>query len=63
MPLIDGPKAKTKKGISENIRREREAGKPEKQSIAIGLSKAREAGAKIPKKKPKSKPKAKGKKK
>lgn len=29
MPLIKGAKAKTKKGISENIARERHAGKPE----------------------------------
>ena len=40
MPLVKGNKAKTKKGISENIRREREAGKPEAQSIAIAMSKA-----------------------
>ena len=40
MPLIKGSKAKTKKGISENIRRERESGKPEAQSIAIAMSEA-----------------------
>ncbi len=40
MPLIKGKKAKTKKGISENIRREREAGRPEKQAIAIAMSEA-----------------------
>lgn len=38
MPLVKGKKAKTKKGISENIRRERKAGKPEAQSIAIAMS-------------------------
>ncbi len=38
MPLVKGKAAKTKKGISENIRRERHAGKPEKQSIAIAMS-------------------------
>lgn len=37
MPLVKGRKAKTKSGISENIRREREAGKPEDQSIAIAM--------------------------
>jgi hypothetical protein len=40
MPLVKGAKAKTKKGISENIRRERHAGKPEAQSIAIAMSEA-----------------------
>jgi hypothetical protein len=40
MPLIKGKKAKTKAGISENIRRERESGRPEKQSIAIAFSEA-----------------------
>lgn len=51
MPLIKGPKAKTREGISENIRIERRAGKSQKQAIAIALSEARRAGAKIPKKK------------
>jgi hypothetical protein len=40
MPLISGEKAKSKKGISENIRRERNSGVPEKQAIAIAMSKA-----------------------
>ena len=40
MPLVKGKAAKSKKGISENIRREREAGKPEKQAIAISMSEA-----------------------
>jgi hypothetical protein len=40
MPLVKGKAAKTKKGISENIRRERHAGKPEAQSIAIAMSEA-----------------------
>ena len=43
MPLIKGAKAKSKKGISENIRREMRAGKSQKQSIAIALSLARKA--------------------
>lgn len=38
MPLVKGKKAKTKKGISENIRREMGAGKPQKQAIAIAMS-------------------------
>lgn len=40
MPLLKGSKAKSKKGISENISRERHAGKPEKQAIAIAFSEA-----------------------
>ncbi len=40
MPLIKGKKAKTKKGISENIRREMHAGKPQDQAIAIAMQKA-----------------------
>ena len=38
MPLIKGAKAKTKKGISENIRREMKSGRSQKQSVAIALS-------------------------
>jgi hypothetical protein len=41
MPLIKGAKAKTKKGISENIRREIKAGKPQAQAVAIALSQAK----------------------
>ena len=51
MPLVKGKKAKSKKGISENIRREVDAGKPQKQAVAIALSVARKGGAKIPRKK------------
>lgn len=43
MPLIKGEKAKSKKGISENIRREMQSGKPQKQSIAIALSIAKKS--------------------
>jgi len=50
MPLI---KSKSKKAIGENIKREEEAGKPRKQAIAIALSVARKAGAKIKRKKKK----------
>jgi hypothetical protein len=48
MPLVKGPKAKTKKGISANIRAEREAGRSQDQAVAISM---RVAGK--PKRKPK----------
>ena len=35
-------KAKTKKGFSENIKREMAAGKPQKQAVAIAYSEAGE---------------------
>lgn len=41
MPLVKGPKAKSKKGFSENVKREMEAGKPQKQAVAIAYSEAR----------------------
>ena len=43
MPLIKGKKAKTKKGISENIRIEKHAhpDMPIKQAVAIAYSTAR----------------------
>lgn len=47
MPLNKG---KSKKAISENIRTEIAAGKPQPQAVAIALDTARRAGAKIPKK-------------
>lgn len=48
MPLITGKVAKTKKGFSENVRREIESGKAQKQAVAIAYS---EAGEKKKKKK------------
>lgn len=42
MPLIKGAKAKTRKGFSENVRREKSEGKSTKQAVAIAYSEARE---------------------
>lgn len=52
MPLI---KSASKKVIGKNIEKELKAGKGMKQAQAIALNVAREAGAKIPKKKSKKK--------
>lgn len=41
MPLVKGKAAKSKKGFSENVRREMHAGKPQKQAVAIAYSEAR----------------------
>lgn len=40
MPLV---RSRSRKAVSENIRRERAAGKPEKQAIAIALNVQRKA--------------------
>lgn len=42
MPLVKGKEAKTKKGFSENIKREMAAGKPQNQAVAIAYSEAKE---------------------
>jgi hypothetical protein len=42
MPLIKGNKARTRAGFSENIRREMQSGKPQKQAVAIAYSEAGE---------------------
>jgi hypothetical protein len=42
MPLIKGEKARSRKGFSENVRREINAGKPQKQAVAIAYSEARQ---------------------
>lgn len=47
MPLV---KSSSKKNIGKNIKTEIEHGKPKKQAVAIALSVARKAGAKIQKK-------------
>ncbi len=47
--LVKGKKATTRAGFSENIRREMDAGKPQKQSVAIAYSVAREAKKKAKK--------------
>ena len=51
MPLIKGQKAKTKKGFSENVKREMEAGKPQAQAVAVAYSEAGEKKSKKGKKK------------
>ena len=50
MPL---DKSGSKKSVSTNIKREMEAGKPQKQAIAIALDVSRKHGGKIPMKKKK----------
>lgn len=47
MPLKKG---RSRAAVSQNIKTEMAAGKPQKQAVAIALNTARRAGAKIPKK-------------
>jgi hypothetical protein len=42
VPLYSGEKAKSKEGFSSNVAAEVNAGKPQKQAVAIAYSKARE---------------------
>ena len=48
MPLN---KTKSKKAVSENIKTEMKAGKPQKQAIAIAISEGKKASKPGPKKK------------
>jgi hypothetical protein len=41
MPLVKGKKAKTRAGFSENVKREMDAGKPQKQAVAIAYSESK----------------------
>lgn len=50
MPLVKGKAAKSPKGFGQNVKKEMEAGKPQKQAVAIAYSVARK-GKKAPKKK------------
>jgi hypothetical protein len=50
MPLVKGKAAKSKKGFSTNVKREMEAGKPQKQAVAIAYSEAGEKKKKSKKK-------------
>jgi len=42
MPLVKGAAAKTRKGFGTNVKREMDAGKPQKQAVAIAYSEAGE---------------------
>ena len=42
MPLVKGAKSRTRKGFSENVKREINSGKPQKQAVAIAYSEANE---------------------
>lgn len=41
MPLVKGKKASTRKGFSENVKREMQEGKKQSQAVAIAYSEAR----------------------
>jgi hypothetical protein len=41
MPLVKGKKASSRKGFSENVRREMHEGKKQDQAVAIAYSEAR----------------------
>jgi len=42
MPLVKGAAARSKKGFSSNVKAEMDAGKPQKQAVAIAYSEAGE---------------------
>ncbi len=42
MPLVKGAKAKTKKGFSDNVKREMDSGKKQSQAVAIAYAQTRE---------------------
>jgi len=50
MPLVKGKAARSRKGFSENIKREMDAGKPQKQAVAIAYSEARRSKSQSKKK-------------
>ena len=50
MPLVKGKAARTRKGFSENVKREMSANKPQKQAVAIAYAQARRKKKKKPKK-------------
>jgi hypothetical protein len=41
MPLVKGAKAKSRKGFSANVKAEMDAGKPQKQAVAIAYSESK----------------------
>lgn len=41
MPLVKGAKARARAGFSENVKREMDSGRPQKQAVAIAYSEAR----------------------
>ncbi len=43
MSLVKGSKARTRKGFGENVKREMDSGKSQKQSVAIAYSEAGES--------------------
>lgn len=53
MPLVKGKAARSRKGFSENVRREIHAGKPQKEAVAIAYSEAR-GGKRVLKKREKN---------
>jgi hypothetical protein len=50
MPLVKGKAASTRKGFSENVKREMDEGKKQSQSVAIAYSEARKGKEKPMKK-------------